>query len=193
MRWAAAKERLLRTVATFKNLSQYAWLPALVVSGVSAYYGYRNYHLQIAGSRPDLSYTQVTLSDPYSDQILHLQARNVGTRAATDFSLAVRTIDPATGVTKTLTSVVASNSIPREGQISANPKINVKELMGVLVLCTRYRDVAGTEFSDTRFYMFPGLNPNLTKEQGGGGSYDATDIPPDSQRSLEKFKVCAAG
>jgi hypothetical protein len=87
-------------------------------------------------------------------------------------------------------SIRGGNSIPKEGTRGANPKINVKQFLGILVLCTEYTDQSGNQYSGASFYQFPNLNPQLTKEQGGGGLYESSDIPPTIQSKLEKLSVC---
>jgi hypothetical protein len=72
MRW------ILKTLLWLKGAAPYAWIPALIVSGVSAYFAYQNFALQVAANHPELVFTHVALNDPYDQGILDLQMRNVG-------------------------------------------------------------------------------------------------------------------
>jgi hypothetical protein len=71
MRW------IVKTLLWLKGAAPYAWIPALIVSGVSAYFAYQNFALQVAANHPELVFTHVALNDPYDQGILDLQG-NVG-------------------------------------------------------------------------------------------------------------------
>lgn len=55
------------TLLWLKEVSPYAWMPALVVPCISAYYSYQNNILQTASSRPELLFEQVTISTSPSE------------------------------------------------------------------------------------------------------------------------------
>lgn len=179
----------MKTLLWVKGAAPYAWIPALIVSTISAYYAYENFTLQRTGNHPELLFTHVALSDPYDQGILELQMRNVGTRSAYRLNITVRTIDIDSGRAITLAAILGSK-IPREGAPSAQTKINVKQFLGVLVLCTKYFDQTDKEYGDISFYKFPNLNPQLTKEEGGGGVYEPSDILPEELQRLERLSIC---
>jgi hypothetical protein len=190
MNWLVARQRITKTGQQFKSLSQYAWLPALLVSSISAYYGYQNNRLQIFGARPELSVEQVTITDPYDQATFRLKMRNVGTRSIINLNMKLVTVDPTTNRMLTLANVASGNTIHRETEFESHGPIDVKQYLGLLTVCVKYRDANDAEYTDALFYKFPGLNPHLTKETGGGGEYVASYIYPDERRILERLPIC---
>jgi hypothetical protein len=93
----------------FKDIAPFAWLPALIVSGISAYYAHENFKLQTAAARPELAYPRISVRNPYGEALLDLALRNVGNRSATKMKIIVRTVDIESGRTETLTEIVGSN------------------------------------------------------------------------------------
>jgi hypothetical protein len=183
----------MKTLLWLKGAAPYAWIPAFFLSIISTYYAYQNYRLQQMGNHPELLFTRVALNDPYDQGILDLQMRNVGTRAAYKLNITIRTADILSGDAITLASVLGSNAIPREGTPSVKVKINVKQFLGVLVLCTQYFDGSDKEYDQVTYYRFPNLKPQLTKEESGGGVYDSTDVFPEERQRLERLLICPNG
>jgi hypothetical protein len=186
------RERLTKTLLWLRDVASYAWIPALIVSAMSAYYGYENFMLQTLGNHPELTFVNVALRDPYDQGILDLQMRNAGTRSAYRLNITVRTVDIISGDAITLVSIVGSNTISREGTPSAHPKINVKQFLGVLVLCTQYFDDANKEYNQISYYKFLNLKPQLTKEEGGGGVYESFDVLFEERQRLERLLICGS-
>jgi hypothetical protein len=135
-------------------------------------------------------FTQVQLRNPPDEGLLILALRNVGTKPAENLNIVVRTVDPNGERLTTLATIFGGNSIPKEGTPGASPKIDVKRFLGILVLCTEYTDQSGNRYTGASFYQFPNVDPQRTREQGGGGS---SDIPPAIQSKLEKHSVCKRG
>ena len=185
------KRRILRPILlALRELATYAWLPALVISSISAYFAFQNYSLQTSGNRPELVYTRLVLNDPYDQATLEMSLRNVGNRPARNLKIMVGTTDPQGKRLAILATVVGSNVILKDGAPGARPKINVKDFLGVLVVCTQYTDADKNQFTDVAFHKIPNLKPGLTKEQGGGGEYTLSDVLPEERDTLTKLSLC---
>jgi hypothetical protein len=165
---------------------------ALLASATSAYYAHKNFKLQTASNHPELTFTQLVLRNPPDEGLLNFAFRNVGTRQAENLKIVVRTVDPnGERPPTTLAIIFGGNSIPKDATREAHQKIDIKRFLGVLVFCTEYADQAGNQYRDVSFYQFPNVDPQRTKEQGGGGGeYGSMDISPDMQRKLEKLPIC---
>jgi hypothetical protein len=186
------KRKWVRTGCLWlKWLAPFAWVPALIVSGISAYYAYQNYHLQTANNRPELAFTQLVFRNPPDEGLLAFAFRNVGTKPAENVTIVMRTVDPNGERPTTLATIFAGNSIPKEATREVRQKIQIQQFLGVLVLCTKYSDQSKHQFEDVSFYQFPDVDPQRTREQGGGGEYGSADLRPEMQRKLEKLSPCA--
>jgi hypothetical protein len=183
-------KRLVDTLSWLGRVSPYAWIPALIVSSVSAYFAYMNYTLQVSGSRPQMIFNRTDMTNPYDEGILSLGMMNVGTRTAYDYQLAIKTVDIQHDKTVNLAVISASNPIPRQGGISAEPRLDMTKFLDLLVLCATYRDDRGKTVDDLTAVDFPTMTRGLTKDKGGGGQYVAASVSPDVRRKVEKMGVC---
>jgi hypothetical protein len=178
------------SVRWLKELALFAWLPALVVSCVSAYFAVLNYNLQTSGNRPELIYTRLVLVDPYEQSTLEMQLRNVGARPAHDLRILLGTTDVEAKMLVSLGTIVGSNLIPRDAMPAAQAKIDLKQFRGILIVCTQYSDAANNQYRDVAFHKIPNLKVGLTKEQGGGGEYKMADVLPEERVLLTKRSLC---
>ncbi len=183
-------KRLRDILVWLGHVSPYAWIPALIISSISAYLAYQNYTLQISGSRPQVIFNRMDLTNPYDEGMLSLGMINVGNRTAYDYALAINTVDLQHGQVVKLMIVNASNPIARQESIGAEPRLDMKKFLDVLVLCATYHDDSGKTFNDLTTVDFPTITRGLTKDKGGGGQYVAASVSPDVRRKLEKMGIC---
>lgn len=185
-----ATEGVQGCLKALNAFSPYAWFPILVVGSLSLLFTYRNFSLQQSGNRPEITFNRMELHDPYDQGIFSLGMLNVGTRTAYEYRLLIKTIDIGGRKVVQLETVLSSNPIRRQAGISAEPRIDMTKFLGVLALCTTYRDEDDKAFHDQMFVSFPTMTSVLTKDNGGRGQYLAASVSPDEQRKLEQMGVC---
>jgi hypothetical protein len=173
-----------------KAFSSYAWMPILTVGVASAIFSYRNLSMQQSGNRPEMIFNRIELHDPYDEGTFSLGMLNVGSRTAYEYQLVIKTVDIDTRQRADLETVSSSNPIRRQGGVSAEPRLKMSNFLGVMALCTTYRDDDDRTFDDQMFVNFPTMTRGLTKDKGGGGQYLAANVSPDDRRKLEKMEVC---
>ena len=134
-----------------KAFSPYGWMPILIVGVISATLAYRNLSLRQAGNRPDMTFKHIEFGDAYGAAILSLGTQNVGTRAAFDFAINIRTLEFDSGRVAILEAVTDSNQIKRQEEFGANVPANMGKFLDVLALCKTFHDDDGEQFSDPMF------------------------------------------
>jgi hypothetical protein len=131
-----------------KAFSPYAWMPVLIVGVISATLAYRNPSLQQAGNGPDMTFKRIEFGDPYGAAILSLGMQNVGTRAAFDYVINIKTVEVDSGRVAFLD---ADTDSKRQEEFGANAPVGMGKLLDALALCKTFHDDDGEQFSDPMF------------------------------------------
>jgi hypothetical protein len=175
-----------------KAFSSYAWMPILAVGIISALLSCRNLSLQQAGNRPEMTFKRVELHDPYGAGVLSLWMQNVGTRAAFDYLLNIKTIDMGSGRVAHLENAGDSNPVKRQEDFSVDVTVDMSQFFDGLALCATFRDDGGEQFSDPVFYAFPDMPRGDEKDKAKGHIYPARTVDSDVRKKLDKMDVCKA-
>jgi len=166
--------------------SPYAWVLILATSVVWVILATTNLSLR----RPEISFKRIELHDPYGAGVLSLGMQNVGTRAAFDYLLNIKTVDMGSGRVAHLENGGSSSPVTRQEEFSATVPVDMSHFLDVLAMCTTFRDDGGKQFSDPSFYVFPDLPRGDAKDKSKGRTYLAYSVDSDLRKKLDKMDVC---